>query len=69
MNCPWCGKEMEPGWAYSRSVLMWSAEQGKMPLIARPGDVSLKGKTPGGFSPDHPAAQICKDCRKVIIEY
>ena len=60
---------MDRGWVYSRGMLMWSAEQGKMPLRAKPEDVPLMKEMPEGFSPDHPIGYICKDCRKVVIEY
>ncbi|MBD5155064.1 MAG: hypothetical protein HDT15_08360 [Oscillibacter sp.] len=69
MICPACGKEMESGWVYSRGVMMWSPEQGKMPRISGPEDVSLMKEMPWGFAPDYPIGYICKDCRKVIIEY
>ena len=69
MNCPQCGKEMEPGWVYSRGRLLWSPKQGKASLLLGREDVSLMQETPEGFSPDHPVGFICKDCRKVMIDY
>lgn len=62
MNCPNCGKEMQPGWIYGRAPLLWSPKQGKVALFLGKDDVNL---VKDGF----PAAFICKDCRKVILEY
>lgn len=69
MDCPFCGKEMESGWVYSRGPLLWSPKQGKASLFRGREDISLMKEGPEGFSPGHPAAYICKDCRKVVVEY
>ena len=68
MNCPKCGKEMEPGWIYGGRgrtpwrQMRWSPKQGKAPLLPGREDVTL---VRGGA----PAACICKTCRIVILEY
>ena len=68
MHCPFCGKDMEAGWLYGRSL--WSAKQGKASIHAGKEDVSL---IPDRFAvtpaSDFPAAHICRDCRKIVVEY
>ena len=63
MNCPECGKEMESGWVYSRGVLFWSSKPDKIWKIPEKKSVALSSVA------EYPAGYICKDCRKVILEY
>ena len=63
MICPACGKEMEPGRVYSRTALFWSPKPDKIWRAAGREDIVLSSPA------EYPAAQICKDCRKVIIDY
>ena len=70
MNCPSCGKEMEPGWLSGRQPLVWSPEKGRSILRERKGDVSLlEDDFAVTCMTGFPAAHICKDCRKVVVEY
>ena len=63
MNCPNCGKEMELGRVYSKGVLFWSPKLDRIWRI--PDKESAALSSPG----EYPAGHICKDCRKVILEY
>lgn len=63
MTCPECGKEMESGWLYASGSLFWSPAPDKVFLQPDRKSVSLR------VCADAPAACICKDCRKVILEY
>lgn len=60
--CPCCGREMEPGWAYGKAPLLWSPKQGKATLICGKEDIQL-------LSLGENRSFICRDCRKVILEY
>lgn len=62
MNCPNCGKAMEPGWLCGKYPLLWTPKEDKRTLFKGREDVSL---IDGSF----PAAHICKDCRRVVLEY
>ena len=59
---------MKAGWLYGRPF--WSAKQGKAFMRTGKEDVSL---IPDPFvvstASDYPAAHICKDCRRVVVEY
>lgn len=60
--CPCCGREMEPGWVYGKAPLLWSPKQGKATLIRGKEDIQL-------LSLGENRSFICRDCRKVILEY
>lgn len=60
--CPCCGRELEPGWVYGKAPLLWSPKQGKATLIRGKEDVQL-------LSLGENRSFICRDCRKVILEY
>lgn len=62
MKCPECGKEMETGWVYGKAPLLWSPKRGKATLIRGKEDIQL-------LSLGENRSFICKDCRKVILEY
>ena len=63
MTCPECGKEMEYGWVYSRGVSFWSPKPDKIWKIPDKKSVALSSVA------EYPIGHICKDCRKVILEY
>ncbi len=61
---------MEAGWLCGRQPLVWSPEKGRSLLWKRKGDVSLlEEDLVVTCAADFPAAYICKDCRKVVVEY
>ncbi len=62
MNCPMCGKEMEAGRLFGKAPLIWSQKEKKRLLIRQEGEVHL---IDGAF----PTAYICKECRKVVVDY
>ena len=62
MNCPNCGKEMEAGRLFGKPPLIWSPKEKKLFLIPREGEVHIVEKS-------YPAANICKSCRKVNVDY
>jgi len=63
MNCPNCGKEMEPGWLYANGTVFWSPSPDKLLRVPDQKSVSLR------LCADAPAAHICKDCQKIVVEY
>lgn len=63
MTCPDCGKEMEPGWVYSREVLFWSPKPDKLWRVPDRESEVLSSAT------EYPVGFICKNCRKIILEY
>ena len=62
MNCPACGKEMEPGRLFGKPPLIWSPKEKKRFLIPQEGEVHIVEKS-------YPTANICKSCRKMIVDY
>ena len=58
MNCPKCGKEMEPGYFYGQRAL-WSKCENKLTI--------LKGKDDVGLFASGSPAYRCDHCRKVIV--
>ena len=62
MNCPVCGKEMEGGWLHGKAPLLWSPKEKKVLLIRSEDEVHV-------FNGKFPRAHICKECRKVVVEY
>ena len=67
MNCPKCGKEMEPGFLYcGRAPLIWTKNGKKKTLLTTAQDVLVYE---GGLGEPWPGARICRDCRTVVLEY
>ena len=62
VNCPLCGRPMEPGYLYGSAPLLWSPKEKKRSLIKGREDVSLLN----GYRPE---AWICRDCHKVVVHY
>ncbi len=65
MNCPYCGAPMEEGVLDSRAPIHWSEGATGMPFFLGKGGVPL-GHIAGLL---RPKAWICRDCRKVIVNY
>ena len=65
MNCPYCGKPMEQGVLDSRGPVRWSESATGMSLPTRRDDVVL-GKALGIL---RAKAWLCRNCRKVIVDY
>ena len=68
--CPYCQKEMEPGFIQSRDSLVWSNTKrlvAALPLTH--GELINLADNPGyGFSGNTATAYCCKKCKKVIID-
>ena len=65
MNCPCCGKPMEEGVLDSRGPVRWTDSASGMALPTSKRDVIL-GKALGLM---RPKAHLCRDCRRVVVEY
>ena len=64
MDCPFCGKEMKPGWLRSRGPMQWSTRplERLLPLRGQE-NVSI-------YSINEPStAYICRECEKMIVDY
>lgn len=66
MNCPFCGKEMERGFLQTGNKIIWAKKQHSVSLVAKEGEVALGNAIFGGIALD---AFICKDCKKVVVDY
>ena len=65
MNYPCCGKPMEEGVLDSRGPVRWTDSASGMAFPASGRDVLL-GKALGLL---RPKAYLCRDCRKVVVDY
>ena len=71
MNCPYCGKEMEPGMITSINQIALYKEGKRGKLTAYPPDqdgsivLSEHSVTRGSAS----EAYLCRDCQKIVIDY
>ena len=68
MNCPYCGKEMEKGLIESPEPINFMKE---VRAVNRPkeknGEFNLT--KPGFGRHAHIDVYLCRDCRKMVIEY
>ena len=73
MNCPNCGNEMRAGFLHTGVPCIWSPKAVKHSRIKGKEDIYILGGLSDaliGYSTESaPAAHICTDCRKVIIDY
>ena len=66
MNCPVCGKEMEPGFVQTLERAAWVKNPHKFTLLPKEGEILLENNAikdvvfPGW---------ICKDCKKIVLDY
>ena len=72
MNCPICGKEMEPGYIQGNRLMSW---------VTKPNRLIPRHKYGEFYLPASPAsitgfgalssidAFICKGCKKIVIDY
>ena len=64
MNCPFCGKEMKPGWLRSRRPLQWDTKPpGRLLPVKGQEKVAIYSIN------EPPAAYICQECEKIIVDY
>lgn len=70
MNCPVCGRELERGWLLCQPPVLWSEKPEKLSTLLTANfltagqDVRIKMDETG-----RPPAWICRNCRRVIMEY
>ena len=65
MNCPYCGAPMEEGVLSTKGPVFWSESASGLPFPIHRGDVILGDAA--GFL--RPKAWLCRDCRKVVVNY
>ena len=66
MNCPVCGKEMEPGFVQTNQRAAWVKKPHPLTLMPKEGEVLLDNKL---FSSCSFPGWICRDCRKIVLDY
>lgn len=66
MNCPVCGKEMEQGLLQGNQRVSWVKREHKLSLLPKTGEILLENKGMGSFLL---TAWICKDCKKMVVDY
>ncbi len=66
MKCPCCNQEMEAGYLQTGTRIAWTRELHKFSLLPRKGEVILENNVFKGVD-FH--AQICKHCKKVVLDY
>lgn len=74
-NCPYCGRELEPGTFRSRGANYFRPDNQRPPLwytrksleacncIMFPPDIFLWGNK------EHPVAYVCRHCKKMIVPF
>ena len=67
MKCQICGNEMEKGFLEAYKVLLWSQKKHKLSLAQENGEVGFYKYNP--FSYMYLDAYICKQCKKIVIDY
>jgi len=67
MKCPYCGNEMEIGVVQSAREFFWSYKKNKMFYVANEsnGDIQI---AKWGLTGCAKEAQLCKSCRKIIMD-
>ena len=65
MTCPYCGKEMEPGYFMAKPPVLWTPNKDKLTLIAGKDSEKLVDS----FSGESKAAFVCKTCRAFLMKY
>ncbi|WMI79965.1 PF20097 family protein [Anaerotignum sp. MB30-C6] len=66
MRCPICSNEMEQGFLQGNQRVAWVKNKHNITLKPKRGEVLLENKTLDSFLL---TAWICKDCKKVVIDY
>jgi len=66
MNCPYCSREMDPGYIKSSQVISWGKDRS---LGFHPEDLKFNKKQflQGFFEGFFVTAYHCKACKKIII--
>ena len=67
MNCPICNQEMEQGFFHSGSPRSsWTKKIHKVSLLPKAGDILFENNM---FKQVIFTAHICKQCKKVVLDY
>ena len=66
MICPICNQEMQQGFVQSGTVILWTKKIHKVSLLHKDGDVLLLKSF---LKPSAVPASICKECKKIIMDY
>lgn len=66
MKCPYCNTEMAEGILQSHRYLLWAISKHKLSYRPKNGEVLLDEKMVGDVTVK---AYICKDCKKIIVDY
>ena len=68
MNCPNCGKEMAQGHlAAAGQKILWTQRSSRLTAREKSGEEVIQA---GDFWGNlHNTAYLCRDCRKVVIDY
>ena len=66
MNCPVCGKEMEPGCVQTYQWAAWVKKPHALTLMLKDGEILLDKKyvRPCSFP-----GWICRACKKILLDY
>ena len=67
MNCPKCGKEMDPGFLQAGNLMAFNKRRHKLSLGPKyPGDTLIVSKA---FTATDFNGFICRDCGFVLFDY
>lgn len=66
MKCPYCNNEMEQGFLQGMRRAAWVKNRHKVSLLPKQGEILLENNT---FSDFVFSAQICKRCKKIVVDY
>lgn len=69
MKCPWCNSEMEDGYLQSREGDIVYRKQYENFYIYDERDIILNKNNFKLFTSPRVKACICKQCKKIVIEY
>ncbi len=66
MKCPFCNNEMEQGFLQGMQRVAWVKKRHKISLLPKQGEIILENHA---FSDFIFSAQICKECKKIVVDY
>ena len=69
MKCPYCQKEMEPGYIQCREGIYWTSKKVLIAALSSLGKDSFSLENGAGRNNTAVYAYKCGDCEKVIIDY
>ena len=66
INCPYCGNVMEDGFLQGMQRVAWVKKPHTISLQPKQGEIMLENNfVKGSVIP----AQICKSCKRIILDY